>query len=91
MITKADPGVWCDYCKSRWGRVREGWHPKATTQATVIIHSFNPKSNVTKRHYCAGCALDVTSFTGTKNIGAYNWGLADQIATMLFSQLEIEG
>lgn len=87
MITKADPGVWCDYCKSRWGRVREGWHQLAQTPATITVHSSNPKSNSPKRHYCNSCALTVTTFTATSKLPGYRWGLDKQISSVASAQL----
>lgn len=89
MITKADPGIWCDCCKARWGKITQGWHPLAQTQATVTVHSTNPKSNATKRHYCNNCALEVTTFGATAKLPAYRWGLDKQIASMEITQLEI--
>ena len=89
MITKSDPGIWCDYCKLLWGKAKGTWHPKATTPATVTVHSTNPKSNVTKRHYCNECALEVTTFSATTTTPAYRWGLSDQLTTMEITQLEI--
>jgi hypothetical protein len=45
MITKSEPGIWCDYCKTQWGRVKNVWHEKAMTEASITITSVNPKSH----------------------------------------------
>ena len=56
MLFKAKHGVWCDYCKSRFGI----HNPKGTTQAAWTVHSELPKSHGRKRSYCNDCAIDVS-------------------------------
>ena len=58
MLTKAKAGVWCDYCKSRYGIHNE----KGTTQAAWTVHSELPKSHGRKRSYCNDCVLDVSKW-----------------------------
>ena len=58
MLTKAKHGVWCDYCKSRFGI----HNPKGTTQAAWTVHSELPKSHGRKRSYCNECAIDVSKW-----------------------------
>lgn len=58
MLSKAKPGVWCDYCKSRYGINNE----KGTTQASWTVHSELPKSHGRKRSYCNDCVLDVSKW-----------------------------
>lgn len=58
MLSKAKPGVWCDYCKSRYGTNNE----KGTTQASWTVHSELPKSHGRKRSYCNDCVLDVSKW-----------------------------
>ena len=58
MLSKAKPGVWCDYCKSRFGI----HNPKGTTQAVWTVHSELPKSHGRKRSYCNDCAIDVSKW-----------------------------
>jgi hypothetical protein len=71
MITKSEPGIWCDYCKTQWGRVKNVWHEKAMTEASITITSVNPKSHGQKRHYCQAHVLEVTTFTNTTTHEAY--------------------
>ena len=91
MITKADLGTWCDYCKIQWGRVKNEWHPNATTQAAWTVHSKNPKSHNQKRHYCDKCLLEVTRFDATFNAPGYFWALKDQVETVAPIQIKMEG
>ena len=58
MLSKAKHGVWCDYCKSRFGI----HNPKGTTQAAWTVHSELPKSHGRKRSYCNECAIDVSKW-----------------------------
>ena len=58
MLSKAKPGVRCDYCHSRWGIHNE----KGTTQAAWTVHSELPKSHGRKRSYCNDCAIDVSKW-----------------------------
>jgi hypothetical protein len=58
MLSKAKHGVWCDYCKSRFGI----HNPKGTTQAAWTVHSELPKSHERKRSYCNDCAIDVSKW-----------------------------
>lgn len=57
-LSKAKHGVWCDYCKSRWGI----HNPLGTTQAAWTVHSELPKSHGRKRSYCNECAIDVSKW-----------------------------
>jgi hypothetical protein len=91
MITKADLGTWCDYCKIQWGRVKNEWHPNATTQASWTVHSKSPKSHNQKRHYCEKCLLMVTRFDATYTSPTYFWALKDQIEAVAPIQSEMEG
>ena len=58
LLSKAKHGVWCDYCKSRWGI----HNPLGTTQAAWTVHSELPKSHGRKRSYCNDCAIDVSKW-----------------------------
>lgn len=58
LLSKAKHGVWCDYCKSRFGI----HNPKGTTQAAWTVHSELPKSHGRKRSYCNECAIDVSKW-----------------------------
>ena len=64
MLTKAKPGIWCDYCKSRWGSEQReikgiGVVPK---MAAWTVTSELPKSHGRKRSYCNDCAIDVSKW-----------------------------
>jgi hypothetical protein len=59
MLVSAKRGIWCDYCKLRWGQLKDGtWHEKAQTQAAWTITSELPRSSKIPRHYCQECAVD---------------------------------
>ena len=60
MITRAALGVWCDYCKGRYGKDRNGWLLKAQTPAvvTVISTHFAGRS----RSYCKACMDEVQAW-----------------------------
>jgi len=58
MLTKAKPGIFCDYCKSRFGI----HNPKGMTQAAWTVISELPKSHGRKRSYCNDCAIDVSKW-----------------------------
>ena len=58
LLTKAKIGVWCDYCKSRFGI-----HSiKGQQQAAWTVHSELPQSHGRKRSYCNDCAIDVSKW-----------------------------
>jgi hypothetical protein len=58
LLNKAKPGVWCDYCKSRWGI----HNSLGTTQAAWTVTSELPKSHGRKRSYCNDCVIDVSKW-----------------------------
>jgi hypothetical protein len=59
MLVNAKRGIWCDYCKLKWGQAKDGtWHEKAQTQAAWTIISELPRSSKIPRHYCQECAVD---------------------------------
>ena len=58
MLSKAKPGIFCDYCKSRFGI----HNPKGMTQAAWTVVSELPKSHGRKRSYCNDCAIDVSKW-----------------------------
>jgi hypothetical protein len=61
MIRRANSGVYCDYCKAQWGKLKDGtWHIKAQTQASVTCYSIT-KPNV-QRSYCAPCLAMVQAW-----------------------------
>ena len=81
MLTKAKAGVWCDYCKTRYGIHNE----KGTTQAAWTVHSELPKSHGRKRSYCNDCVLDVSKWAD----GTY-FNLDQQIEYAKFLQSKVQ-
>ena len=76
-VIKAAPGVWCDYCKTRWGTAqvngRTEMHPNAQKGAMYTVISNHPKSQGVRRHYCNSCAIEVQTWSdGTV------WSLPEQ-------------
>jgi len=58
MLVNAKKGIWCDYCKSRYGAT----NPKGQTQAAYTIVSELPRSTKIPRHYCQDCAADTSKW-----------------------------
>jgi hypothetical protein len=68
-VIKAAPGVWCDYCKVRYG-TNSLLGQKA---ASYTVLSNHPKSKGTRRNYCNQCAIEVQTWAdGTV------WSLPEQ-------------
>ena len=68
-VIKSAPGVWCDYCKVRYGtNSLLGQKP-----ASYTVISNHPKSQGVRRHYCNACAIEVQTWAdGTV------WSLPEQ-------------
>jgi hypothetical protein len=63
MIREAAKGIWCDYCKDRYGRDKTGqWSLKAMKQAWVTIISESERAKGIRRSYCRDCADAVTNW-----------------------------
>jgi hypothetical protein len=58
LLSKAKLGVWCDYCKNRFGVIIAA----GQQQAAWTVHSELPKSHGRKRSYCNDCAIDVSKW-----------------------------
>ena len=68
-VIKSAPGVWCDYCKTRYG-VNNTLGQKAASYTVISNH---PKSQGVRRHYCNACAIEVQTWAdGTV------WSLPEQ-------------
>ena len=68
-VIKAAPGVWCDYCKVRFG-TNSMLGQKAASYTVISNH---PRSQGTRRHYCNSCAIEVQTWAdGTV------WSLPEQ-------------
>jgi hypothetical protein len=57
-VIKSAPGVWCDYCKTRYG-TNNLLGQKAASYTVVSNH---PRSNGVRRHYCNACAIEVQTW-----------------------------
>jgi hypothetical protein len=55
---RAAMGVYCDYCKYQFGKLKGNWHPKAMTQAVVTAVSESKRARGLTRSYCQAC-LDI--------------------------------
>lgn len=68
-VIKAAPGIWCDYCKTRYAvNTLLGQKP-----ASYTVISNHPKSQGVRRHYCNACAIEVQTWAdGTV------WSLPEQ-------------
>ena len=63
MIRRALNGIWCDYCKSRYGKNKDGsWNQNAMAQATVTIISTTKRSKGVTRSYCRKCLDEVQNW-----------------------------
>lgn len=68
-VIKSAPGVWCDYCKVRYG-TNSLLGQKAASYTVISNH---PRSQGTRRHYCNSCAIEVQTWAdGTV------WSLPEQ-------------
>ena len=74
-VTKAANGVWCDYCKLRWGTERRLIEGVGTVprDASYTVISQNPKSKGINRNYCRNCAAEVSEWTDGEV-----WTIAEQ-------------
>jgi hypothetical protein len=57
-VIKSAPGVWCDYCKTRFGAN----NPLGQKAASYTVVSNHPRSNGVRRHYCNACAIEVQTW-----------------------------
>jgi hypothetical protein len=66
---------WCDYCKSRWGQLKDGtWHLKAQVPAVWKVVSETPMRRGQVRFYCQPCAADAQNWPD----GTF-WSLKEQL------------
>ena len=66
---------WCDYCKSRWGQLKDGtWHLKAQTPAVWKVQSETPLRRAQVRFYCQSCANEAQNWPD----GTF-WSLKEQL------------
>ena len=64
MIREAVRGVWCDYCKDKygWNAQLRDWNLKAKKQAWVTVVSESQRGNGIRRSYCLECANEITTW-----------------------------
>jgi len=66
---------WCDYCKMRWGQLRDGtWHLKAQVPAIWKVQSETPTRRAQVRFYCQACANEAQNWPD----GTF-WSLKEQL------------
>ncbi len=66
---------WCDYCKSRWGQLKDGsWHLKAQVPAVWKVQSETPTRRTQVRFYCQPCAAEAQNWPD----GTF-WSLKEQL------------
>ena len=63
LIRNSNRNQWCDYCKTRWGQLKDGtWHIKAQVPAVWKAVSESPKRSGITRFYCQDCANEVQNW-----------------------------
>ena len=66
---------WCDYCKMRWGQLKDGtWHLKAQVPAVWKVQSETPHRRMQVRFYCQECANEAQNWPD----GTF-WSLKEQL------------
>lgn len=69
-----DRKIWCDICKTRYGKVGEKWHDLAMTPARwLVISETMERAGMTKA-YCQPCA----NFSQTRHDGT-TWTFREQL------------
>ena len=69
MIIRTPRGVWCDYCRMRWGANDARGQEQAVWSIRSVRHG-----KVINRHYCFGCAKEAQTWhDGTM------WTFAEQL------------
>jgi hypothetical protein len=75
QIIRAEVGRYCDYCKGRWGKLKDGsLHEKARRQAVVVVISTITKSKGIERAYCETCRAENSRWAD----GSV-WPISDQL------------
>jgi len=78
-----DSSRWCDYCKGRWGKNKDGlWADRAQKPAVWICTSETAERKGRTRYYCNDCAIEVS----TMNDGSF-WSLDEQMDYSLGKQV----
>jgi hypothetical protein len=75
LIRNTNRSQYCDYCKGRWGKMKDGsWHINAQRPAEWIIISESPTRRGKRRFYCQPCANEVQNWAN----GTF-WSLKEQL------------
>lgn len=75
MIKNAPEGRYCDICKAEWGKIKNEWHPKAKTQAAILVISETHRGMNNERAYCLHHRSELSKWTNGEI-----WPLVDQMA-----------
>jgi hypothetical protein len=75
LIRNTNQRQWCDYCKSRYGQLKDGtWHLKAQVPAVWKVQSETPLRRAQVRFYCQPCANEAQNWPD----GTF-WSLKEQL------------
>ncbi len=75
LTRNTNPRQWCDYCKTRYGQLKDGtWHLKAQVPAVWKVQSETPTRRSQVRFYCQQCANDAQNWSD----GTF-WSLKEQL------------
>jgi hypothetical protein len=75
LTRNSNNSQWCDYCKSRWGQLKDGsWHHRAQVPAVWKVQSETPTRRAQVRFYCQPCASEAQNWPD----GTF-WSLKEQL------------
>ena len=75
LTRNANNKQWCDYCKMRFGQLKDGtWHLRAMVPAVWKVQSETPNRRTQVRFYCQECAKDAQNWSD----GTF-WTLKEQL------------
>jgi hypothetical protein len=75
LTRNTNPRQWCDYCKTRYGQLKDGtWHLKAQVPAVWKVQSETPTRRSQVRFYCQQCANDAQNWSDETF-----WSLKEQL------------
>ena len=75
LTRNSNPRQWCDYCKTRFGQLKDGsWHLKAQVPAVWKVTSETPNRRGMVRFYCQECANEAQKWAD----GTF-WSLKEQL------------
>lgn len=75
LIRNTNQSQWCDYCKTRYGQLKDGtWHHRAQVPAVWKVVSETPTRRGITRFYCQECANEAQKWPD----GTF-WTLKEQL------------